>query len=167
MILGIRPEDFEDASLMNQDMSGQQLQSRVRLIEALRSELLVHFDVNAKTVDSGDPDAVDEGEGAANAVARFSPRSRARMNQDITIAVATENVHFFDIATREAIWAQRTVRPGPPIRPNSITITSNRQQPGSLPPSREAALREAAKRAADHPCNRVPRSSRRRASHRG
>jgi multiple sugar transport system ATP-binding protein len=105
VILGIRPEDFEDASLMNQDMTGQQLRSRVRLIEALGSELLVHFDVNAKTVDSGDPDAVDEGEGAANAVARFSPRSRARMNQDIAIAVATENAHFFDIATREAIWA--------------------------------------------------------------
>ncbi|MEO6653977.1 MAG: sn-glycerol-3-phosphate ABC transporter ATP-binding protein UgpC [Ilumatobacteraceae bacterium] len=104
VIIGIRPEDFEDAALVDKDTTGKQLRSNVRLIEALGSELLVHFDINARTADSGDPDAVDEGEGAANAVARFSPRSQARMKQDITIAVGTESMHFFDTSTREAIW---------------------------------------------------------------
>ncbi len=66
--------------------------------------MMVHFDINARTVDSGDPDAVDEGEGATNAVARFNPRSQARMKEDVTIAVATENMHFFDTSTHDAIW---------------------------------------------------------------
>jgi hypothetical protein len=40
---------------------------------------------------------------AANAVGRFSPRTRARIGESIDIAVAIENVHFFDAVTRKAI----------------------------------------------------------------
>jgi multiple sugar transport system ATP-binding protein len=68
---------------------------------------MAHFSVDAPTVDSGDPDAVEEktGSGSANAVGRFSPRSRARMGQEIKIAISTENMHFFDIDTRQSIEA--------------------------------------------------------------
>jgi len=104
LIVGIRPEDFEDAAMVEHDTSGKQLQSTVTLIEALGSELMVHFDLNARTVDSGDPDAVEEAEGAANAVGRFSPRSKIRMREPVTVAVATENLHFFDPETRLSIW---------------------------------------------------------------
>lgn len=104
IILGIRPEDFEDAAMIEHDTSGRQLTSKVRLIEALGSELMVHFDINARTVDSGDPDAVEEAEGTSNAVGRFSPRSQIRMREDVTIAVATENMHFFDPESRLSIW---------------------------------------------------------------
>ncbi len=103
VIVGIRPEDFEDAELHGAP-EGHRLQSHVTLIEALGSEIMVHFDLDAKTVDSGDPDAVEEAEGAANAVGRFSPRSRARMGQPVEIAVDTTNTHFFDMSSREAIW---------------------------------------------------------------
>jgi multiple sugar transport system ATP-binding protein len=78
----------------------------VQLVEALGSELMVHVSTDAKTVDAGDPDAPEEirGDGGANAVARFSPRSRVRVADDIEIAVASENMHFFDAETRQAIW---------------------------------------------------------------
>ena len=51
-----------------------------------------------RRVNSGDPDATEEktGEGVANAVARFSPRSRVRVGETVEVAVATENLHFFD-----------------------------------------------------------------------
>ena len=104
IILGIRPEDFEDAAMIEHDTTGRQLVSKVRLIEALGSELMVHFDINARTVDSGDPDAVEEAEGTSNAVGRFNPRSKVRMREDVTISVATENLHFFDQESRLAIW---------------------------------------------------------------
>jgi multiple sugar transport system ATP-binding protein len=105
VIVGIRPEDFEDAAMVERDTSGRVLDSTIRLIEALGSELMVHFDLNAPTVDSGDPDAVDEAEGASNAVGRFNPRSGVRMREDVKVAVATENMHFFDMDTRESIWS--------------------------------------------------------------
>jgi multiple sugar transport system ATP-binding protein len=106
VVLGIRPEDFEDASLATGDSEGRVLTAPVTLLEALGSEIMVHFRLDAATVDSGDPDAVEDagGESAANAVGRFNPRSAVRMGETATIAVATENAHFFDHDTRQAIW---------------------------------------------------------------
>ncbi len=76
------------------------------LLEALGSEIMVHFRLDATTVDSGDPDAVEEqvGENASNAVGRFNPRSNVRMGETAQITVATENAHFFDAETHRAIW---------------------------------------------------------------
>ena len=107
VIVGIRPEDFEDATLAPEVPESQHLTVRVTLIEALGSELMVHFRVDAPTVDSGDPDAVDEREGAdvANAVGRFGPRSPVRMGDTIQVAVSSENMHFFDAETRLALRA--------------------------------------------------------------
>jgi multiple sugar transport system ATP-binding protein len=106
VIVGIRPEDFEDASMGSAGADGRQLQAAVTLIEALGSELMVHFNIDARTVDSGDPDAPEETTtvGQANAVGRFSPRSRVRMGDTISVAVTTENMHFFDETTRTSIW---------------------------------------------------------------
>ena len=67
---------------------------------------MVHFEHDAKRVDSGDPDALRELVGEVyNAVARFSPRSRARVDEDVEISVSTENLHFFDANTQQAIWS--------------------------------------------------------------
>ena len=106
IVLGIRPEDFEDAALAPDTPPERRLSSTVELIEALGSEIMVHFDLDARTVDSGDPDvaAEDTTEEASKAVARFNPRSRVRLGETIEIAVATENLHFFDLETRQAIW---------------------------------------------------------------
>jgi multiple sugar transport system ATP-binding protein len=101
VIVGVRPEDFEDAEF---DKEGHAtITGPITLIEALGSEIMVHFTLDAHRVDSGDPDAADES-GTTNAVGRFNPRSRLRMGDQATIAVSTENLHFFDADTREAIW---------------------------------------------------------------
>ncbi len=105
IIIGIRPEDYEDASIATDVPENQRITSKVSLLEALGSEIMAHFRVDAPTVDSGDPDAAeDKGHaGTANAVGRFNPRSTARMGQEIQIAISTENMHFFDPTTRMAI----------------------------------------------------------------
>ncbi|BAN03562.1 ABC transporter ATP-binding protein [Ilumatobacter coccineus] len=105
VIIGIRPEDFEDASMVSHDVTGRTLESTVSLTEALGSEIMVHFNIDARTVDSGDPDAVEESDSGSNAVGRFNPRSRARMRDEVAVAVATENMHFFDPSTRLSIWS--------------------------------------------------------------
>jgi multiple sugar transport system ATP-binding protein len=107
VIVGIRPEDFEDAEMATDVPESQRITATVSLIEALGSEIMVHFRIDAPTVDSGDPDAVDEREGAdvANAVGRFNPRSRVRMGDTVDVAVSSENMHFFDPETRQALWA--------------------------------------------------------------
>lgn len=104
VVVGIRPEDFEDVALAGNVRDGATLKSQVQLIEALGSEIMVHFSLDAQTVDSGDPDAVEEAGVTANTVGRFHPRSRVRIGDTAEIAVSTENMHFFDRDTRLAIW---------------------------------------------------------------
>ena len=105
VVVGVRPEDLEDATQTPDAPADQRLSAPVRLIEALGSEIMVHMSIDAPTVDSGDPDAPEElpGEGQANAVGRFNPRSAVRAGQTAEVAVATDNLHFFDAGTRLAI----------------------------------------------------------------
>jgi multiple sugar transport system ATP-binding protein len=108
VVVGVRPEDFEDAAVATGAPADRRIKATVRLVEALGSELMVHFELeDAKRVNSGDPDAPEEllGEGVANAVARFNPRSRVRVDQDVEISVACENLHFFDTQSHQAIWS--------------------------------------------------------------
>ena len=103
VIIGIRPEDFEDASMVTDDgPENLRLNSKVTLIEALGSQIMVHFRLDAKTVD---PDAVKESTSAtaANAVGRFDQRSPARIGKQVELALSAENVRFFDATTRLAI----------------------------------------------------------------
>ena len=105
LILGIRPEDFDDAALVPDAPVDQRIHSTVSLVEALGSELVVHFGIDAPTVDSGDPDAIDEVvDAGANATGRFDPRSRARAGEPVEMVVNTANLHFFDPDTRTSIW---------------------------------------------------------------
>jgi multiple sugar transport system ATP-binding protein len=104
LIVGVRPEDFEDAALASDVTEGSVIKGEVQLLEALGSEIMVHFRVDANTVDSGDPDAVEEQGTSANTVGRFHPRSHVKAGDTADIAVNTENLHFFDHDSRLAIW---------------------------------------------------------------
>ncbi len=104
VIVGIRPEDMEDPIHADHRDEGNHLKSTVTLVEALGAEVMVHFQLDARSVDSGDPDAIDEPGQGGHAVARFDPRSRAKIGDEIEVAVDTEYVHFFDMETRDAIW---------------------------------------------------------------
>ncbi|MDX2378718.1 MAG: sn-glycerol-3-phosphate ABC transporter ATP-binding protein UgpC [Acidimicrobiia bacterium] len=105
VIVGIRPEDFEDAAIATDVPEVDRLQSNVQLLEALGSEIMVHFSIDASTVDSGDPDEPDDvAHDGVNAVGRFSPRSGVSVGDVIDVAVTTENLHFFDAKSRQAIY---------------------------------------------------------------
>lgn len=104
VIVGVRPEDLEDASLAESAARGTAITSVVELTESLGSEIVVHFLLDAVRVDPGNPDAADDVSNAS-AVARFDPRSTCRAGQEIDIAVAVENLHYFDIDDHSAIWS--------------------------------------------------------------
>jgi multiple sugar transport system ATP-binding protein len=105
VVVGIRPEDLEDAAVGPGAPQEQRIRAHVRLVESLGAELMVHVEIDAVTVDSGDPDALEDAGvlGAANAVARFSPHSQVQVDDDIEIVVAVQGLHFFDPETHLAI----------------------------------------------------------------
>jgi multiple sugar transport system ATP-binding protein len=115
VILGIRPEDLEDASLEPDTPADRRLRGVVELREALGSELLVHFTVEgtqlALTEDvkelarDADSMAVSEPtEGSALLVGRFSVRAGAEEGKPVEVAVDIRSLHFFDAETSKGIY---------------------------------------------------------------
>jgi len=112
LVVGIRPEDFEDATVATGAAPNRSLHTTVTLVESLGAEIMVHFSLDCATVDSGDPDAPEETvaitagtERRANAVGRFDPKSRVKLGDVIDVVVTTENMHFFDHDSHNAIWS--------------------------------------------------------------
>ncbi len=105
VVVGIRPEDLEDAAVASDHPNDQRLDAEVAVREALGAETLVHFSIAAPSVDSGDPDALDElgDEDVSRCTARFSAATRTRVGDCIRVNVSTEKLHFFDRRTHLAI----------------------------------------------------------------
>ena len=102
VIFGIRPEDLYDSSLESGSRYAT-IPAAVRSIEELGSELIVHLNIEAVRIDSGDPDAVEDLSGAANAVAKFESVSAIQPGGKINLAIDTAKLHFFDPQTHLAI----------------------------------------------------------------
>ncbi|MDX3663059.1 sn-glycerol-3-phosphate ABC transporter ATP-binding protein UgpC [Streptomyces sp. ID05-26A] len=113
VIVGIRPEDMEDATLV--DASEDRILHVVAdLVEAMGSDVLVHFPVDASPVvtadtralagDTGDDDVLQAANGRSVLVGRFSPRTKVFEGQPVAVWVDTSRLHFFDPATGSSIW---------------------------------------------------------------
>ncbi|MGH3730106.1 MAG: ABC transporter ATP-binding protein [Micromonosporaceae bacterium] len=110
--VGIRPEDMEDAAIAS-GANRAVLESTADLVEALGSDLLVHFGLDVQPVvtedtkelarDAGDDAGRHRGQ-QTDLVARFNPRSQVRVARQISVAVDTERLHVFDLATGQSVW---------------------------------------------------------------
>jgi multiple sugar transport system ATP-binding protein len=118
VVLGIRPEDLDDASLATDLPAERRLRGQVVLREALGSEIVVHFKIRARPAltedvrelaqDLGDlaVQGLVEEDGATETVmvGRFSARSGIREGETAEVAVDTRALHFFDIETGVGIY---------------------------------------------------------------
>jgi multiple sugar transport system ATP-binding protein len=118
VVVGIRPEDLEDAVIAN-GATGGRLRGRVLLREALGAEVLIHFvtaarpavteDMRELAEDVGDDRVVGQLAGEAREeatlVGRFSPRTSANAGETIDVWVDLRALHFFDPQTGLAIRA--------------------------------------------------------------
>ena len=121
VILGVRPEDLEDASLAPDTPADRRLTGTVRLRESLGSEVMVHLEVDAPpavTEDvrelAEDMDAVaiqslDDDADKTTFVGRFNARSRVREGEVAEVTIDTRTLHFFDPGTGLGIYD--TTRP--------------------------------------------------------
>ena len=103
IVLGFRPEHLEDAAVATEHPDNQRLDAVVDVREALGAETLVHFNLNAQGVESGDPDALDEMRDTGRCTARFAAETRARVGDRIRVNVDVRNLHFFDRQSHLAI----------------------------------------------------------------
>ena len=111
VILGIRPEDLEDAALVPDTPSDRRLHGDVVLREALGAEIMAHFNVDAPPALTEDVKelAADVGEVAEEAphttmVGRFGARSEVEAGKEAEVAVDSRALHFFDPDTGAGIY---------------------------------------------------------------
>jgi multiple sugar transport system ATP-binding protein len=118
VILGIRPEDLEDAALETGAPPERQLLGRLELKEALGSEIMAHFAIKGAHAESDEmrelaKDAGAEGlserigvrDDEAVIVGRFGARSRIKQGDEVLAVVDTRALHFFDPQTGNGIYA--------------------------------------------------------------
>jgi len=105
VILGVRPEDIEDAVFA----TGEPLSAVVDIREDMGSEGFVHFVIGGKPVVGEDVRAA-VGEDAAEVkrsswVARVDRETKAAEERSIELAVNANRLHFFDPETGNAIYS--------------------------------------------------------------
>jgi multiple sugar transport system ATP-binding protein len=115
LILGIRPEDLEDAALATDAPADRRIEATVDIREDMGSEVFVHFGAGGRPV-RGEDVAAAIGEEAIEAteqqtkgkgslfVARVGRQSRAREGERVELLVTTNRLHFFDPETGLGIY---------------------------------------------------------------
>ena len=109
VIVGIRPESFEDAAVVPAEVkaNGLEFNTSVDVVESLGSEKFVYFtrelgqthnvaELEELARDSGRADASGSAE---TVVARLDPASRIRENEDARLWVDMRKLHVFDPST--------------------------------------------------------------------
>jgi multiple sugar transport system ATP-binding protein len=115
-IIGIRPEDFEDAALAPSAPLGSTLSVVPEIREDMGSEVYLHFALGVPPVrrsevaEAREPDeeAPQQPPGArlrSPFVARVARATRASEGQPLTLSVDVDRVYLFDAVTGEAAYA--------------------------------------------------------------
>jgi multiple sugar transport system ATP-binding protein len=117
VVLGIRPEDIEDAALVTDAPTDRRINAAVDLVEAMGSDMYVHFAVDAPPVLTEDTKELASDAGAevlemiadqaeerkTTFIGRMNPRTGAREGQPLEVFVDTRQLHFFDLDTGDSI----------------------------------------------------------------
>jgi multiple sugar transport system ATP-binding protein len=100
VVVGFRPEHLRAAARGDEAV----IEGSVDLVEALGSESLVHFSIDAQRVTtetvSEEEQVTDRGAG----VARVDPRTSMKLWEWVRFAVDVDRMQFFDPESEQAIW---------------------------------------------------------------
>jgi multiple sugar transport system ATP-binding protein len=107
LLAGIRPENFEDASLTGEARDrGSTFRAKIEVLEAMGSELYAHFSVTSdEQIESQELRELAEDAGGGEVpmageegriVARLDPQSRVRQGEEAELWVDASRLHLFD-----------------------------------------------------------------------
>jgi multiple sugar transport system ATP-binding protein len=112
LIVGIRPEDFEDAVTVDSASRerGAIFQAKLDLVEAMGAEYYAHFGVQQQFDSAELQELREDGDieptadnGDTELVARLSPQSRARSGEQADLWLDSTKLHFFDPDSGQAL----------------------------------------------------------------
>jgi multiple sugar transport system ATP-binding protein len=117
VVLGIRPEDLEDATLEPDAPPDRTLKGRLELRESLGSEIMAHFAIKGAHAETDETRELAKDAGASESepqigakddeaiiVGRFGARSRIKQGGEVTAVIDTRALHFFDPESGNGIY---------------------------------------------------------------
>jgi multiple sugar transport system ATP-binding protein len=120
IVLGLRPEAFEDAAASS-GAGLPRIAVDVQLVEHLGAETVLTFDTGGRRphaadatalLEDMDPAALSQNDGTAVFSARVSPKTAAAPGQRMELTVDTDALYFFDPESGEAIGRDTMARAG-------------------------------------------------------
>ena len=106
VVVGIRPEHFEDANLVSDRSRGHTFRAKIDVLESMGSEYYAYFVIESERVSARELDELAQDTGAADIgqsregvqiVARLAAASRAQQGEETELWVDTSKLHLFDL----------------------------------------------------------------------
>jgi multiple sugar transport system ATP-binding protein len=121
VVVGIRPQDFEDASVVPDAPEDERIKVNAELVEPIGTQTLLHFDAKAPVavteetrelaadvgVESGQSFEEAAKEGRNEFVAEVSPQSKIKEREPVELRIDTARLHFFDPETNRGIYDKK------------------------------------------------------------
>jgi multiple sugar transport system ATP-binding protein len=118
VVVGVRPEDFEDVAFSGEQGRGMRVKAKVDVLESTGSDIYAHLSIDAAPARDGVPEALREGLAAAEGddgpppgvggpevVARVDASSGLREGVEGELWLDTTRLHLFDTSTGERLAA--------------------------------------------------------------
>jgi multiple sugar transport system ATP-binding protein len=133
VIAGLRPEDFEDASLVGQRDGGITFKAKIDVLESMGSEFYAYFAVEAENISSSELEELAQDAGGADLpqqegnqiVARLEAASRVRQGGEAELWFNGEHLHLFEPESGRSLLAPRE---GNGAGPEPATATAQAPQ---------------------------------------
>jgi multiple sugar transport system ATP-binding protein len=111
VIVGMRPEDFEDRSVVGDRPDGISFKAKIDVLESMGSEFYAYFVIESARVSSRELDELASDAGAADLptqegsqiTARLDAASKVRQGQETELWFNTEHLHLFDPESGQAL----------------------------------------------------------------
>jgi multiple sugar transport system ATP-binding protein len=114
VVAGLRPENFEDASLVSDRSRGMTFKARIDVLESMGSEFFAYFVVESEQVASRELEelAQDAGggdlpatEGGVQITARLNAESRIKEGSEAELWFDSTRLHLFDVDSGRSLLA--------------------------------------------------------------
>ncbi len=133
VIAGLRPEDFEDASLVGDKSRGTTFKTKIDVLESMGAEYYAYFVVDSERVSSSHLEELAQDAGAADLphshegsqmVARLEAASQVRKGEGLELWFNSWHLHLFDPESGASLLAAepgagQPARPPQPAAPSS------------------------------------------------
>ena len=107
IVLGVRPEAFEDSVYANKKEFSEEINIHVSLLEQLGSDTYIHFykDINPVQTEAIEEILADEGEDISvlgtqtKFIARINPNAKIEEGKNVNLSINPSKLHFFNPET--------------------------------------------------------------------